>query len=166
VTFFGNTDTGNIKCYKQHGEGHKWRWILFDQDWALWPSTYRWNSLDNMIHPSGHGIGRNFSTVIARALLSNDRIRERFIERYAELMGYILSTERLLAIFDDYVAQIEPEMPLHIRRWGAPVSMTGWDSHLNRMRQIITEKEDLMKQHLRSTFNLSAARMAELFPDG
>lgn len=166
VTFFGNTDTGNIKFYKQQGEGHKWRWILFDQDWALWPSTYRWNMIEEFINPNGHGVGRNFSTVVARALLSNDRIKNRFLERYAELMHTVLSTERLHSILDDFIAAIESEMPRQIERFGGPSSMSSWRTDVNNIRNYITEKESLIKRYLRTTFNISSARMNELFPEG
>lgn len=166
VTFFGNTDTGNIKFYKQQGEGHKWRWILFDQDWALWPSTYRWNMIEEFIHPNGHGVGRNFSTVVARALLSNDRIRNRFLDRYAELMHTVLSTERLHSILDSFIAAIESEIPRQVERFGGPSSVSSWRTNVNNIRNYISEKEGLIKRHLRTTFNLSSARMDELFPEG
>lgn len=38
ISFFGNTDTGNIKFYRERADGAKWRWVVFDQDWALWPA--------------------------------------------------------------------------------------------------------------------------------
>lgn len=166
VTFFGNTDTGNIKCYKQQGEGHKWRWILFDQDWALFPSTYKWNPFDNMLHPQGHGVGKAFSTVVARSLMSNATIKERFIRRYAELLHTVLSTERLIAILDDYAAQIEPEIPAQIARWGGISTVKRWQDNVQRMRNIITEKHFLIKTQLKSSFNISDTLMRELFPEG
>jgi hypothetical protein len=164
-TFMGNTDTGNIRAFKQRGEGHKWRWQLFDLDWALWNSTYHWNSIgDHMLHPVGHGVGRNFNTIIARKLMEHDGIRNQFIERYAYHINNTFKPERLIAIMDDYADQIRPEMPHNIEKWREFRSIQGWEDRLETMRRIIREKPDLMKGHLKSSFNLSSARMAELFP--
>ena len=161
VTFFGNPDTGNIKCYRQQGEGHKWRWILFDQDYGAVPSGA--NPFDNMLHPEGHGYEHLFSTVIARSLMNNDEIRQRFLKRYAELLQTVLETDRLLAVFEDYVSQVEAEMPLQITRWTAPASMEAWEGHLNQTRTFISIRGGQMRRHIKETFELSDNEMSELF---
>ena len=33
-SYFGNTDLGNIKFWRDQNGG-KWRWVLYDMDWAL-----------------------------------------------------------------------------------------------------------------------------------
>lgn len=53
ISFFGNTDTGNIKFYRERVDGAKWRWVVFDQDWALWPGTHTWNMVEEIINPNG-----------------------------------------------------------------------------------------------------------------
>ncbi|MBQ6020375.1 MAG: lamin tail domain-containing protein, partial [Clostridia bacterium] len=44
-SFFNNTDTGNIRFWRENEDGGKWRWIFFDVDWALYPTTYRRNGI-------------------------------------------------------------------------------------------------------------------------
>jgi hypothetical protein len=173
-TYMGNTDTGNIRAFKQRGNNpdgtpRKWRWQLFDLDWALWNSTYEQNSLSRMLDPVGHGVGRNFNTIIARKLMEHEGIRNQFIERYAYHINNNFTPERLIGIMDDYADQIRHEMQFNTMKWGEfgsdPVrAMENWERRLETMRRILREKPDLMKGHLKSTFNISSARMAELFP--
>jgi len=164
VTYFGNSDTGNILRFKQHGEGHKWRWVLYDQDFAMkYPYTINCFS-DIMLHPHGHGTGRYFSTAIARALMKNDRIKDRFIERYAELMQTVLSPDRLIPLLDAHVALIESEMPAQVARWGMPSSVARWENEVEIIRNFLTVRGDVVKGFLRSSFHLSDERMDELFP--
>ena len=164
ITFFGNTDTGNIRFYRLQDGDNRWRWNIFDQDWALFPATYTWNPFsDNMLHPYGHGAGRNFSTVLNRALLRNDTIRQRFLERYAYLLSYALSAERLLRILDDYTAQIAAEIPRQAERWRGPSSYQTWRNNINRMRLIVEGRPVQIQGFIQRAFGLNAVQMAELF---
>jgi hypothetical protein len=172
-TYIGNTDSGNIRRWKPHNDG-KWRWVLFDLDWALWSSTYTGNLIrEYMLNPVGHGVGRAFNTDIEIKLMQHEGIRDMFIERYAYHMRTTFDPDRMIAILDEYAAKIEHEMPYHIERWtpsvygvyGTVVSMNRWEQNLDTVRKIIREKPDLMKGHLRDTFKLTPQRMAELFPE-
>jgi hypothetical protein len=161
VTYFGNLDTGNIKWYRQHGG--KWRWILFDQDWGLGLRRLYNNPFSNMLNPEGHSGGNLYCTIIARSLMRNDAIRNRFLERYAELLQTVFDADRLIGILDDYAAQMESEMPRNIRRWREPSSMTAWHTELEKIRSFIRQREEQILRFMRSSFNLSAAQMEEIF---
>jgi len=164
-TFFSNTDTGNIKFYcGQDGTG-KWRWILFDLDWGMWPSTYFRNRLDRMLDPKGHGTGKMFSTLFARKFMENEEFKNRFIETYAEHLNTTFSPERMFAVLDRMAEEIRTEIPKNNERWGV-LSESAWNRNLTRMKEMLTERVALSKEHLRETFNLSEARMKELFPNG
>ncbi|MDR2571410.1 MAG: lamin tail domain-containing protein [Oscillospiraceae bacterium] len=161
VTYFGNLDTSNIKWYRHH-DG-KWRWILFDQDWGLALRMPYRNPFANMLDARGHSFGL-FCSVIARSLMRNDVIRNRFLERYAELMQTVLDADRLIGILDDYAAQIESEMPQNIARWRKPSSMDAWHAELDLIRTFISQRESQIKGFMRYSFNLSPERITELFP--
>ena len=164
-TFFSNTDTGNIKFYcGQDGTG-KWRWILFDLDWGMWPSTYYRNRLDRMLDPVGHGTGKMFSTLFARKFMENADFKNWFIESYAEHLNTTFSTERMFSIFDSMADEIRTEIPKNHERWGV-LSEAAWNRNITRMKEMLTERVELSKQHLKETFRLSDARMKELFPEG
>ena len=123
-SFFNNTDTGNIKFYKERGEGNKWRWVLFDLDWAMSPSTYQWNMVEEIVNPSGHGVGRNFDTSLMVGLMKNRTFRETFISTYGKYLRTTFATDRLLALYDQMVAELDEEMPYHMERWAKAGSTT------------------------------------------
>jgi hypothetical protein len=147
-TYFVNTDSGNIKCWKQHGEGNKWRWVIFDLDWALLPATIHDYPISRMIDSRGHGVGRMFSTRIARAILKNERIRNEFVERYEHHLDNTFRPDRMIGFLDDYAGRIRAEMPNQIERWGGPASMEGWERNLNRIRTILQERPDAARAEL------------------
>ncbi len=163
-TFFANTDTGNIRFYCTRDGTGKWRWILFDMDWACFRSTYHWNMIEEFIAPSGHGNGNSFSTTIAVGLFKNAEYKKYFIETYAEYMHTVFAPERLLAILDDMVAEVDSEMVRHCSRWTS-LSYAAWQRNIERLRTILVKRWEYSKGDLQETFNLSDEYMAELFPE-
>ena len=163
-SFFANTDTGNIRFYCSKDGTGKWRWILFDMDWALYPSTYKWNMIEEFIDPRGHGSGNMFSTTIAVGLFQNEAYKKYFIETYAQYMKTIFDPDRMIAILDEMVDEIDEEMVRHCARWGA-ISYSGWQKNITRLHTIIRERWDYSKGDLQETFGLSNAYMKELFPE-
>jgi len=163
-SFFGNTDTGNIRFYcTKDGEG-KWRWILFDMDWAMYPSTYKWNHIEEFLAQSGHGVGNAFSTTIARGLMQNEGFRQYFVEQYAKYMNTTFHPDRLVAILDEMAAQIDEEMVRQCSRWGA-ISYKNWQKNINNLRTMLRNRWTLAKEDLQQTFDLTNAEMAQLFPE-
>ena len=163
-SYLANTDTGNIRFYcSKDGEG-KWRWILFDLDWALFRSTYRWNMIEEFINPAGHGVGNNFSTVIAVGLFKNQAYKTYFIEKYAEYMHTVFTVERMQTILAEMVDEIDEEMVRHCARWKA-MSYNTWKKSITKLETIIDERWDYSKGDLKETFKLSDAYMKELFPE-
>lgn len=162
-TFFNNTDTGNIKFYRERKDGAKWRWILFDMDWAMFRSTYQWNMVEEFINPAGHGVGKAFDTSLACGLIKNSEFKDRFIKRYADYLNSIFKTERMIDILDKMAAAIDSEIPRHAERWGKPSSYDTWKRNIDSLRQMLTEKPSLTKKHIIDTFNLSSEQVASYF---
>ena len=163
-TFFSNTDTGNIKFYCEQGEDGKWRWILFDMDWAMHPTTYFRNRLDRMLDPKGHGAGKGFSTLFARRLMQNEAFKNEFIEAYAYHINNTFTQEHMFEVLDRMADEIRTEIPKQAARWGRP-TVSGWEKQITQMKDLLIKRRELCKQHLQDTFDLSNARMKELFPD-
>ncbi len=165
--FFANGDTGNIKFYRERTEGSKWRWVLFDLDMclrneSLWDS---YNMFEKMFNPDGHGSNNAFSTAMQRGLMENSGFKERFIERFAEHLNTTFQPERMLEILDGMVAKIDSEMKLHGARWDRP-SYDDWLTEVDNLRRIVNRRRDFAKEQLIEYFDLSAARVEELFPAG
>lgn len=161
-SYFGNTDNGNIEYWRDQNDG-KWRWILYDMDWAMFKGTHTWNNIRAVFNPDGMGVLNWIDTTLHVNLMKNDQFREEFINRYALYTRTCFSPERLLPIYDAMVAEIESEMPRQLERW--PAYWGPWDLHVSFLRQIIIEKPELEKEHLQNFFELSDEEMQELFPD-
>ena len=56
----GNTDTLNVKRYRNAKADGKWRWVLFDLDWAFSVDT---NSVSRWLTPGGMGNGNRTNIV-------------------------------------------------------------------------------------------------------
>ncbi len=161
-SYFGNTDHGNIKFWRDQNDG-EWRWILYDMDWALFKGTHTWNNLRLIFNQDGMGAFNWIDTTLHVNLIENESFREEFIQRYALYINTIFSPERLLPIYDAMIAEIESEIPRQKERW--PSYWGSWELHVEFVREILLEKPELEKAHLQSFFGLSDEEMRELFPD-
>jgi hypothetical protein len=162
-SYFGNTDSGNIKYWRDRNGG-KWRWVLYDMDWALFGGTYTWNNIAQIFDPDGMGVFDWIHTTLHVNLMKNDHFREEFIQRYALYTNTFFAPERLLPLYDAMIAEIELEMPRQLERWPRPVIYDSWEDQVAMTRQIIMEKPEIEKKHLQEFFGLSNEEMQRLFP--
>jgi len=162
-SYFGNTDSGNIKYWRDQNGG-KWRWILYDMDWALYMGTYKWNNLSQIFNPDGMGIDDWIDTTLHVNLMKNEQFKEEFIKRYALYTRTYFDPDRLLPIYDAMVAEIKTEMPRQLERWPKPSGSVSWEKQVAITRQIIQGKPEIEKKNLQFFFGLSNDEMQALFP--
>jgi hypothetical protein len=162
-SYFGNTDSGNIKYWRDQNGG-KWRWILYDMDWALFGETYKWNNISQIFNPQGMGVDDWIDTTLHVKLMKNEHFKEEFIKRYASYINTYFNPERLLPIYDAMITEIASEIPRQLERWPKPANYASWEDHVELLRQIIIEKPEIEKKHLQEFFGLSNEEMKELFP--
>ncbi len=153
VSFFGNTDTGNIRFYRERKEGARWRWILFDQDWALYPSTAHYNQVEEVINPNGHGVGHMFNTDLMCGLMMNTGFRDTFISTYGQHLKTTFATDHLLSILDSLIAELETEMPYHIEKWQTPATLNTWKNSVKTLRGIVEKRNAKVRQDVIETFS-------------
>ena len=154
-TFFGNTDTVNIRCYK-HKDG-KWRWMVYDMDWSMQTSKSmrEKNFIDwHLLNPNGHGIGK-FDNSVIRKLLENDEFRRHFLTVYCYHLTHTLAPERSMPIFDRMVRGVEAEIKLNETIWTRPAYSTWSGSTVPYLRSFLNERPAEMKNQLKQSFHLS-----------
>jgi len=151
-TYFANTDTGNIRCYRT--EDSKWRWMVYDMDWAIWPSHAYYNFIwHHCLDKEGHG-AIDFDNSIIRNLLANPDFRELFISRYCYHINNTFNPERCIAILEQLSGTIRSEVSRNEARWGSP-KVDLWEKSIKFIEEFFETKPQKAKSHLMVCFNLS-----------
>ncbi len=176
--YVGNTDTGNIKCYREKEEGAKWRWFYYDVDWGFWHSNISSNSIAKFIDPKGHGVGDMFETWLILGLLDNPGFKEKFIERFAYHINVTYDPTRVIERIDEIAGLLDPEMPKDREHWNAEyeampswykavasrgMSYNSWVKNIDRLRDFARKRPDVIKKYFINFFDISKQREIELF---
>ncbi|GAB5555676.1 MAG: hypothetical protein Sapg2KO_52670 [Saprospiraceae bacterium] len=153
--FFDNRDAGgNIRFWRSQEADAKWRWILYDMDWAMGShnaDAYAFNSLDFHTRPDGpRWPNPPWSTFVLRKLLENEVFRQGFITRFSDHLNQDLTSTALLSSIDEKQASLAPEIDRHIERWN--LNKQRWERQFNRMRSFAENRPDHMRQHLKDFF--------------
>jgi len=162
-SFFTNTDTGNIKFWRENTDGARWRWIFFDVDWCLNSGTYDYNLIDNYLDPEGHGVAQAFSTTLYINLYKNPAFRTRMLEIFSQHLNTTFNAERLIGILDGLTAEIEKEMPYHLVRWD-DMSVESWKSNVETLKKIIVAKRKLFPSQIVEGLQMTQAEIQKYLP--
>ncbi|MBU0765550.1 MAG: CotH kinase family protein [Bacteroidetes bacterium] len=175
--FYANCDwpMANMKYWRPHTEGGKWRWILFDTDLAF-DKDKRFcpghnNTLEyalgvNNCHLPHLTNSLKASTVLLRKLMENETFRAQFINRFADLLNTIFETEHVISTIRGLKAGIEREMPRHIGCWKSSgkgiAGMTAWESNIEKMIVFAKERPDTMRRFISNRFSLEGTSTLEV----
>ena len=184
-SFFGNTDPGNIRYYRntRSGDG-KWRYLFYDLDWGLFNSSSKKNGVEYAtggvtyyMNPNGAGDQKIKANLFLRKLVEVPQYREKFLTRYAELFNSVLTTENMVSLFNEMILEIKPEMQMHNQRWAAemptqvsfdqPKNAEGgynyWVTRCERAIRVMNRRPHFIWLDIQSYFGLSDAEMTERF---
>ncbi|MGI6239957.1 MAG: lamin tail domain-containing protein [Christensenellales bacterium] len=127
--FTGNTDTLNVKRYRNAYADGLWRWVLYDLDWAFYEDT---NSIRRWLTPGGMGASNRTNNDLFIGCMKNDRFRDEFLTYFGQEMATTFTTASLeVRIMDRYRA-LEPELEMQLSRWGISQS-----DHQASMRKFV-----------------------------
>jgi len=169
--FFGGRDWpgNNIKLWRSRVKPYdRWRWVLYDLDF-----TFTEFSSDIMDEATEVDCGCDWpnppwSTYLFRRLLENETFRDEFIQRFFLFSESHFSRERIHGIIDKLQAQIAPEIPRHIARWGgqktnlpdntwiSPIfsSVQQWENNVQVMRDFTDTRHEMAKKHVMDYFGI------------
>ena len=156
--FIDNRDWpgNNIKFWRDHRVGGKWRWILYDTDFGfgIWDQyAYTFNTLGFALDPNGPGWPNPpWSTFVFRKLIENENFQNLFINVYCDMLNTVLLPEFLTTRLDSISGNIEEMIPAHqVRR---PNSATNWENRLNQMGNFANQRRNYAIMHLMDEFDL------------
>ena len=152
----------NIKFWRDHRVGGKWRWILYDTDFGfgIWdPNAFTFNTLSYALDPNGPGWPNPpWSTLVFRKLIENEHFKHAFVNIYCDMLNTVFMPEFLTAHLDSIVSNVEEMIPIHRNRWyndgNWPNSTTNWENRLDVMGNFANQRRNYAITHLRTEFDL------------
>jgi hypothetical protein len=167
--FFYRWDIGNHRLWRPRTPDGRWRWLYYDYDvgWGgFWAEQPAWDfdMLNAVLTPDGslHDHNNETTTFLLRRLIQNGEFRERFINRFADLLNTLLATPHTLARIDHLAAVLNGEMPEHIARWRYPASFVEWRQNVEYLRDYARLRPAACRDHLIRRFGLSGTAQITL----
>ena len=162
--FIDNQDWpgNNIKFWRDHRFGEKWRWILYDTDFGfgIWDyNAYTHNTLSFALDPNGPGWPNPpWSTFLFRKMMDNDHFKHTFINIYCDLLNTIFKPDYLINHLDSISNKIQDIIPTHQDRWynngNWPNSALNWEYKISVIENFSNSRQAYARNHLRNEFDL------------
>ncbi|HUF62770.1 MAG TPA: CotH kinase family protein [Verrucomicrobiales bacterium] len=153
----------NNKTWKPQTEGARWRWLMYDLDYALGydgSSSFSYNTLRHAM-ASGRSDWPNphWTTLILRTLAENRAFREALANRMCDLINSVFRPEHAIARLMAMKAVYEPEMEAHIGRWKGEGDVIGsigsWEANIGTVRTFLERRPESILGFVRSEFALA-----------
>src|SRR5690606_17891129 len=94
----------------------RWRWILYDLDYAFTSVGPGFDTLSRVVFTGGTSAPEG-STSLFRNLLENRGFRDRFINYLNDCAVSLYAPDRVSAMVDAFNARIESSRAEHAQRW-------------------------------------------------
>ncbi len=118
-TWMPNNDwpQNNIKIYRSDATQNRYRFCVIDQELAMAPNGWTDCQYDQIDRLLNFDPGNPYINIWKRSI-QNNRFRDYFINRAADLMNTSYDTSRLLSINRQFFNEMVVEMPKEYERWG------------------------------------------------
>lgn len=122
------------------GGALKWRYALWDMDGIL-GHYINYTGIPDITagadpcQVENLTVGEGHAQTIEKLITESPIVRQRYIARYADLLNTHFSCDAVTQIFDNIIAEMTPEMPRQIQRWGG--SMTAWQANVQAARDFL-----------------------------
>ncbi|MBQ8506507.1 MAG: lamin tail domain-containing protein [Clostridia bacterium] len=156
--FVGNGDTLNVKRYRNAKDDGKWRWVLFDLDWAFFTDT---NSINRWLDPEGMGTGKYTDTTLFIGLMLNDRFRDEFLTYFGEQLATTFSTRSVMAKIEARYDLIDGLLPEYLQKLG--MSQEKYNKQLKKFVDYAETRPTKILGYFDGVFNFSEAEMEKYF---
>ncbi len=174
-TWSVNSDWVNWNSMWWRGNGTpnvKWRYVNWDMDntfnlgqnYSGWPTT-TFNADPCALSGSFTNAGADMGHFdIFNSLMNNPGFKSLFVNRYAELTQSYFSCNYALSFLDSMIANIAPEMPGQIARWGGNIN--SWQNNVQLMRDQIIGRCAVIDQGIIDCYDVTGpyAIMVDVSP--
>ncbi len=156
--FTGNGDTLNVKRYRNPKTDGKWRWVLYDLDWAFTVDT---NSIRRWLDPEGMGSNKRTDTTLFIGCMKNPTFREEFLTYMGEQMATTFTTENVIAKFEERYEKLKPLLPQYLEK----LNMTEkqYNRELSTLVSYAKTRPKKLIGYFQQTFNFSNDQLQKYF---
>jgi len=161
-TFFSNTDSGNIKFWRDQDETFKWRILFYDTDLSLRENSYQLEMIKRMFGIPSSYIG--FSTHIQKALIQNPEYQKYFLERYSYYLTEVFTDEYLENGINAIFSAMKDEMIYQTSRWKSYGTYEQWLESMEIFKSRALGRSEIVATLLQSFLEVEDSRMKELIP--
>lgn len=156
--FVGNGDTLNVKRYRNAQIDGKWRWVLFDLDWAFFVDT---NSIGRWLTPGGMGTNLRTDNTLFIAAMKNPIFYDRFMTYFGERMATVLTSENIMAKFMERYEVIDGLLPQYIEKYKLNERLM--KQEMGRLYNYIETRPTKIMGYFQESLKLSNADMQKYF---
>lgn len=153
--FSGNADTLNVRRYRNSLTDGKWRWALYDLDWAFFEDR---DSIREWLTPGGAGSADATDNTLFIGCMKNPRFLDAFLTYFGEKLATDFSTENVLAKFEARYARIEGVLPQYLERWNLNL-----DNGLRKLAEYAEERPGKIIGYFQDVFHFSDAELQKYF---
>ncbi|NLG25518.1 MAG: hypothetical protein GX558_09200 [Clostridiales bacterium] len=158
--YVGNNDLLNVRRYRNAVDGDgRWRWILFDLDWAFW--TLDTNTVRRWLQVGGTGTDQKTDNTLFRLLMENPAIEERFFTLLGRMMNTTFDPETVVGVIEARYDLMFPEMEAQFEKFGSGYDT--WTSFVDRLKNYARRRPIYMLSYIRQTMKYDKATMEKYF---
>ncbi len=153
-----NWNVGWWKGINPEGGHQKWGYILWDED-ATFAHYINYTGVPGIspyttpCFPEGLWNDPEEHIEALNQLRDNPEFDRYYISRYIDLYNTVFRPENMIAYLDSIEAEMLPEMPQHITRWGG--NLQQWKNNVQKIRNFITARHGYLPEGLNSCWNLT-----------
>lgn len=168
----------NVRFWRPQTPYGKWRWLLYDLDDTFIFRDHCNYDRNGLVFCSGldsisatsvnpasswppYAPNGPTQTFPLRALLRGPEFQKDFINRFADLLNTAFSPDYLNILVDSFDYRIKPYMDEHYRCWTRPTP-TNNAFHLDNIRLFASNRQQYMRQHILSFFELQDSLLLQL----
>ncbi len=160
-----NYNTGWWRGLDPNGDAQKWRYIVWDMEAALghfinYTGLPDASANANPCQVENITVGNGHAQILKKMIDENPQVKERYVNRYIDLMNTHFKYENAVAVLDSMVNNIAPEMPKQIERWGG--SIDEWQDNVQDIRDFLQTRSDALVSGLMSCYDLTGPYPTEI----
>jgi hypothetical protein len=151
--FSANFDwpANNMKCWRAHRPGAKWRWIFFDGDAAL--DGVKFDAFHHNTYTGSEFWPTNArSTLFFRKLMENELFRTRFFLRMEYVLNHVISDNSNRQILDQTIDQIHHDINHQILRFNLPENYQRWADQIMNCRHFLGERKCVLAKQTQKQY--------------